>query len=68
MTTYAGVESYEEVPRDVVDRLRAKLSDIGELVTEAVQVDGDWHKQWFLEQIAERLGISLPDHEEGIAP
>jgi hypothetical protein len=41
---------------------------IGELLGHAVRTDGDHHKQWFLEEVAKRLGIALPPHERGIAP
>lgn len=41
---------------------------VAELLAGAVTTDGAHHKQWYLERIAERLGISLPEHDEGIAP
>ena len=48
---------------------RAKASrGIPTLLKEAVSTDGAHHKQWYLEQIAEKLNLVLPDHEEGIAP
>lgn len=39
-----------------------------ELVREGVQTDGDRHKQWYLEQIAEALGVTLPDHMPSRVP
>ena len=38
------------------------------LLDEAVGVDGDHHKQWYLEEIARTLGHELPPYERGIAP
>jgi len=37
-----------------------------DLLQEAVQTDGGHHKQWYLEQIAARLGVDLPEHDPGI--
>jgi hypothetical protein len=34
----------------------------------AVETDGEHHKIWYIEQIAERLDIALPEHEPGISP
>lgn len=47
------------------------MSIIGSLVIDALLTDGAHHKQWYLEQIAEELGIpkeEYEDAEEGIAP
>ena len=44
------------------------MTRIADLVREAVITDGAHHKQWYLERIAERLELSLPEHEDGIAP
>lgn len=41
---------------------------IRDLLQDAVTIDGEHHKQWHLERIAEILGIDLPSHEIGIAP
>jgi len=38
------------------------------LVVYAVNTDGCHHKQWYLEAIADALQISLPPHDNGIAP
>lgn len=46
------------------------LLGIGDLIAWALVTDGAHHKQWFLERIAERLGVDLSDsdHDLGIAP
>lgn len=44
------------------------LSRVAELLREAVEIDGAHHKQWYLEQVAEGLEVTLPNHEPGIAP
>lgn len=36
------------------------------LLIQAVQTDGEHHKQWYLEQIANLIGVALPDHEPGV--
>jgi hypothetical protein len=44
---------------------------VAELIRGGLTTDGAHHKQWYLEQIAELLGIPLTqelDYEEGIAP
>ena len=47
-----------------------KLEEIRGLVENALLTDGDHHKQWFLWQIAEVVGVDIdPDNvEEGVAP
>ena len=52
-----------------------KLVTIEEIASEALQIDGAHHKQWYLEQILEQCGWEEPEelqrtcpHEEGIAP
>ena len=42
------------------------MTRIADLVRDAVITDGAHHKQWYLEQIAQRLELSLPEHDEGI--
>lgn len=73
----AGVSLSFEDSRALVEFLHPILygedpgESVRELLHDAVQTDGDHHKQWYLEQIAERLGISLPsleERDEGIAP
>ena len=49
-------------------RRKADIALLGDLLREAVDTDGAHHKQWYLEQIAERLEIPLPEHKPGIAP
>ena len=44
------------------------LGEVTALLKEAVETDGGHRKQWFLEQIALKLNIDLPEHEKGIAP
>jgi hypothetical protein len=46
----------------------AQLCEVTELIIDAVNIDGAHHKQWYLEQIAVKLGIELPEHEKGIIP
>ena len=43
-------------------------SEICELLIEAVETDGANHKQWYIEQIALKMGVELPDHEKGVSP
>lgn len=45
-----------------------QLCEVTELIIDAVNIDGAHHKQWYLEQIAVKLGIELPEHEKGIIP
>ena len=37
---------------------------------DALVTDGEHHKQWYLEEIAKRLGIDIPNfaYDAGIAP
>jgi len=46
------------------------LGKVQELIEEALQTDGDHHKQWYLEQIAKELEIDLSsiNYDGGIAP
>lgn len=46
------------------------IVDLDQLVIDALGIDGEHHKQWFLEQIAEELGIPLDqvDYEPGNPP
>lgn len=43
---------------------------VEDLVIEALGIDGGHHKQWYLNQIAEKLGLSHPPDrfEQGIPP
>ncbi len=47
-----------------------KLRDIKALLIDALTADGARHKQWYLWEIAAKLGIDLThvDAEEGIEP
>ncbi|MHB1764935.1 MAG: hypothetical protein ACYCS1_05295 [Gammaproteobacteria bacterium] len=56
-----------------------KLSDIlaegdksvKELIMQGLITDGEHHKQWYLEQIAKKLGIELVgklNYEQGVSP
>lgn len=58
-----AMEHYEEAPQNL-----PKLCEVTELIIDAVNIDGAHHKQWYLEQIAVKLGIELPEHEKGIIP
>ena len=44
--------------------------EIEGLVIDALMIDGGHHKQWYLIQIAKKLGIDLSEYgiEEGVAP
>jgi len=53
--------------QDSTDTAR-QLAAVRPLLFNAVNTDGAHHKQWFLEQIAKVLNVSLPDHEPGVAP
>jgi len=50
--------------------IKEKLEKIRNLVEDGLQTDGGHHKQWYLEQIGEVIGIDIDKemHEEGIAP
>lgn len=39
-----------------------------ELLKEAVNTDGDHHKQWYLHKIAEELALKINQDDKGIAP
>lgn len=45
-------------------------STVEELIIEALQTEGEHHKQYFLVQIAKKLGISLShvEHDKGMPP
>ena len=45
-----------------------RMAEISALLRDAVNTDGGHHKQWFLEEVASRLGVALPPHQNGIAP
>ena len=47
-----------------------KLKKIRELVSDGLQTDGEHHKQWYLSQIGDLIGIDIYIDEEdrGIAP
>lgn len=49
--------------KEINERLLLKA-----LLNEAVTTDGDHHKQWFLEKIADIFKVKLEEHEKGIAP
>jgi hypothetical protein len=48
----------------------ATIPKIMDLALNALYIDGEHHKQWYLEQIARLAGADLADetHEPGIAP
>ena len=39
---------------------------LGDILQDYINVDGEHHKQYALEQVAEILDIDLPEHDEGI--
>jgi hypothetical protein len=50
---------------------KAEDDFLDQLVIDALYTDGGHHKQWYLEQIADALGIEHTiycGHDEGIAP
>jgi hypothetical protein len=62
----------EPVKRDPQDRRLRWLTvrDVEGLFQYALTTDGERQKQWYLEQIAEKLGLDLTglDYEPGIPP
>lgn len=59
----------------VIERLQNKMPDlydkavVEQLMVEALTTDGSHHKQWYLWELAEFLGLSLDiDADKGIAP
>jgi len=48
---------------------REDLEYIRNLLYDGLSTDGGRHKQWFLEEIAKKLGFDIgKNYEEGIAP
>lgn len=47
-----------------------QIEKVKQLCIEALQTDGDHHKQWYLEQILKALDVdtSTIEFEKGIAP
>jgi hypothetical protein len=50
-----------------------EVSYLDDFIAEGLQIDGEHHKQWYLEQVLLRLGLSEKDledlgHERGVAP
>ncbi len=68
----AGVIEGKPAPADPPPEPEIKSSQVDKaagLIGEAVLTDGVHHKQWYLEQIAEALDISLTlGHDPGISP
>ena len=54
----------------VGERMTDEEQTIKDLIMDALSIDGEHHKQWYLEEIARRLGLDIPNfaYEEGIAP
>lgn len=44
--------------------------DLEDFLIHGLQTDGGQHKQWYLEQLADGVGVELSeiDYEKGIAP
>lgn len=64
---------YRRAAQQMIEAARDDREVIGvaNLLGEALCTDGGHHKQWYLEQIAERLGIVVPGEEQrepGIPP
>jgi len=53
---------------DAINSVSRALNLVGRLVLDGLRTDGDRHKDWFLEQIAEAIGQPLPAHQPGVAP
>jgi len=47
-----------------------ELAKLEKLFVDALTTDGSHHKQWYLEKIANELGIAIRDfnYDKGIAP
>ncbi len=50
-----------------------EVSYLDDLILEGLMIDGAHHKQWYLEQVLLRLGLSEKDledlgHERGVSP
>ena len=61
----------EQEPKDVPQVVPGKfVGEARRIVVEGLTTDGDHHKQWYLEQIAEKLGVDLSglDYTKGITP
>jgi hypothetical protein len=54
----------------IVTTTKEELEELEGLFVDALTTDGAHHKQWYLEKIAEKLGISIHDfnYDKGIAP
>jgi hypothetical protein len=65
---YVELETIEvEVPE--VDLTVYQVTDIRELFEEALTIDGEHHKQWYLWKIAEMLAVYLDiEADKGVAP
>lgn len=59
----------KETTEEFIEKTELIIS-LEDLIIEALYCDGGHHKQWYLEQIAETIGMELlyDDIEEGIAP
>lgn len=64
-TGYADVLKDNSRLRDLAGSDRVEAAS---LLRAAVEIDGVHHKQYYLQQIAEALGVELPDHIPGVAP
>ena len=62
-------QAHDEIESAMCEaNVQPQLYEVTELIIDAVNIDGAHHKQWYLEQIAVKLGIELPEHEKGIIP
>lgn len=49
-------------------RYHLALGEIAKALSDGVQIDGEGHKQWALEEVARLMGVDLPEHDQGVAP
>ncbi len=61
-------EKWQRLQRGFVMSVESTMNDLADLVIAGLNTDGAHHKQWYLYQIAELLGLELEECDEGIAP
>jgi hypothetical protein len=67
---YAVLAQKLEQPKRSVPVDQVKLRELRRLVRDALDTDGEHHKQWYLWQIGKKLGMCISDTDtmEGIPP
>lgn len=77
ITLRACADEYTDMQKNhmanLLKRAAVKIEElerysIFSLISNGLNVDGDHHKQWYLEQLAERFGFEIPHEDKGIAP